>query len=264
MPDGGISSVIGGIAGAAGSIIGGSQAAKAAEKAAELQHEQYLQTRADLLPYNTAGQSVLGDLTTLAKSGPYGGGTNYLAMAEANLPMNMTQEQLEKTPGYQFNLSQGLKATQSAAAARGLGVSGAALKGAATYATGLADSTYQNQFANAQQRFSDILNLNTGQQANLTNQYNRLAGVATLGENAAAQTGVAGTAAANAAGNYTTQAGLANAAGFTGASNALTGGINNYLAYNALQNALKPSSGTTGGFTNADTLTASQVTNHGS
>jgi len=88
-------------------------------------------------------------------------------------PPPMTQAQLEATPGYQFNLSQGLKAAQSAAAAKGLGVSGAALKGASTYATGLADSTYQNQFNNAQQIYTDLFNnaqtgytdaFNTGQQ----------------------------------------------------------------------------------------------------
>jgi hypothetical protein len=95
-------------------------------------------------------------------------------------PPPMTQAQLEATPGYQFNLSQGLKATQSAAAAKGLGVSGAALKGASTYATGLADSTYQNQFNNAQQIYSDLFNnaqtgytdaFNTGQQ-NYTDLFN--------------------------------------------------------------------------------------------
>ena len=121
---------------------------------------------------------MLPDLTSLATSGPYGpGGTNYLAMAGGEMPtvpQPMTQDQLEKTPGYQFTLNQGLKSVQSSAAARGLGVSGAALKGAATYATGLASSNYQQQFnnqqqlfQNQQQRFTNAINLNTTQQGNL-------------------------------------------------------------------------------------------------
>ncbi len=53
-----------------------------------------------------------------------------------------TMAQLAGTPGYQFALQQGLESTQNAAAARGLGVSGASLKAAGNYATGLAQQTY--------------------------------------------------------------------------------------------------------------------------
>jgi hypothetical protein len=239
---------------AGATIYSSSQASGAAKDAAGLQEQRYQTTRADLQPYNQAGQGVLGDLSDLARSGPYGGGTNYLQMAQDNLPGNMTQAQLEATPGYQFSLSQGLKSTQNAAAARGLGVSGAALKGAATFATGLADNTYQNQFANAQAKYSDILNLNTGQQGNLTNQFNRLNSVAAMGQNAAAQTGVQGTALANQAGQGLIAAGNASAAGTAGAGNALASGANNYLGYNALQQYLgngSGGSGTTGGYTDS-------------
>jgi hypothetical protein len=158
----------------------------------------------------------------------------------------MTEAQLQATPGYQFNLSQGLESTQNAAAARGLGVSGASLKGAATYATGLADSTYQNQFNNAQTNMQDYLNLNTGQQANAMNQYNQLAGTAGIGENAAAQTGVAGTQSAAAAGNYLNAAGQATAAGTVGVGTAATNAANNYVSYNLLQGLT--GTGQTGGY----------------
>lgn len=232
------------------SLMGSSQAAGSANKAAGIQADQYARTRADLAPYNQAGQDVLPALNMLALSGPTGGGRDYVDLAYQNLPGRMTQAELEATPGYQFNLSQGLKATQSAAAARGLGVSGAALKGAATYATGLADSTYQNQFANQQTRYADIFNLNAGQQAQLTGQYNRLSGVATLGENAAAQTGAAGTAAAKSEGQALMAAGQYQAAGTMGVGNALSGAANNYLGYNALQQAT--GTGQTGGYTTAN------------
>jgi hypothetical protein len=234
------------IAGVAGSTIASGQAASASKSAAGLQMQQYNTTRGDLAPFAGAGQAVLGDLDALAKSGPNGGGTDYLAQAAGLQPGQMTQAQLEATPGYQFNLAQGLKSTQSAAAARGLGVSGAALKGAATFATGLADSTYQNQFNNAQTRFQNSLNLNTAQQSNVTNQFNRLSTTANLGENAAAQTGQAGTSAAASAGNYLNQAGQAAAAGTTGTVSAAAGAANNYLAYQNYQDMTQAVAGTGG------------------
>jgi hypothetical protein len=254
------------VIGAGTSIFGASKAAGAAKDAAALQEKQYQTTRGDLQPYNQAGQSVLGDLSGLARSGPYGGGTNYLDAAYANQPGQMTQAQLEQTPGYQFALSQGLQTTQNAAAARGLGVSGASLKGAAKFATGLADSTYQNQFANAQTRFQNLINLNTGQQSNLQNQYNRLSGVATLGQNAAAQTGKIGGDAAATEGKYLNSAGQLMGAGIQGAGNALTGGTQSYLGYNALQdylakgNPAPTGNGTTGGYATPGSILGAPAT----
>ena len=78
-------------------------------------------------------------------------GTRNIAAYESQLaylasPIEMDQATMEATPGYQFALSQGLKSTQNAAAAKGLGVSGAAMKGAGEYATGLANQTYKDRF----------------------------------------------------------------------------------------------------------------------
>ena len=163
-----------GVLGAGSSLIGGGKASSAAKDAANKQLQMYMQTRADLSPFTQAGAGVLPALSALSTSGLTGGGPDYLAQAAGERPLQMTQAELEKTPGYQWNLAQGLKATQSAAAARGLGVSGASLKGAATYATGLADSTYKTQFDMQQQRFTDLLNMNTGQINQLAGQYTRL------------------------------------------------------------------------------------------
>jgi hypothetical protein len=170
----------------------------------------YEQTRADLAPYRTAGAE----------------GTNQLmaALPELNSKINLDQAWLEQTPGYQFNKAQGLKSVQNSAAARGLGTSGAALKGAANFATGLADSTYQNQFSN--------------EMSQRDARYNRLMGVSQLGQNAAAQTGAYGTQTASSIGNNTIQGGNAQAAGYIGAGNALMGGANNWLGYNLAQQQL--------------------------
>jgi hypothetical protein len=126
------------------------------------------------------------------------------------------------------------------------------MKGAITYATGLADSNYQNQFNNAQTRFSDVLGLNTGQQGNLTNQFNRLNSIATLGENAGAQTGATGASLANTSASAIEQAGAYGAAGITGAGNAAQSAIGNGLSYNLLQQAIargNTGAGGTGGYT---------------
>jgi hypothetical protein len=96
---------------------------------------------------------------------------------------------LSQLPGYQFTLDQGLKATQNAAAAQGLGVSGAAMKGATNYAEGTAN-TFANQYLN-------------NYWANQNNRYNMLAGVMNTGATAAANLG----SAANIAGsNFGTSA----------------------------------------------------------
>jgi hypothetical protein len=221
------------VIGAGTSLLGSSTAAGSAEDAAALQRQQYQQTRGDLQPYFEPGRIAVANALDVARSGPTGGGPDYLSAAWAAHPGRMTQAELEATPGYQFTLAQGLKSTQSAAAARGLGVSGAALKGAGEYATQLANKTYLDQFNVAQKGFEDWLNLNTGQQTNVQNQYNRLAGIATLGANAAAGLGTQGTSSASTAGNYINQGGLATAAGYQGVGNALTGAANNYLAYDA-------------------------------
>lgn len=206
------------VVGAGASVAGASMQAKSTKKASDVQERMYQQTREDLLPYNEAGQYAVGELR------------NRLTALTSPITLNVPTDQasLEKTPGYQFNLSQGLKSTQNSAAARGLGVSGAALKGAATFATGLADSTYQNQFNNAVTKFNtDVTNQN--------NAYNRLMGLASLGESAGAQTGAYATQTGQSIGNNLIQGGNAQAAGLTGAANSLTNGVNNWMSYDYLK-----------------------------
>lgn len=205
-----------GTAGLASAAISSSAAKNAAntqataeQNAANTQLQMFNQTQANLSPYNTTGQAAAAKL---AGTAPFS--------------FNPTEAQLEATPGYQFNLSQGLKATQNGAAAQGLGSSGAALKGAATFASGLADTTYQNQFTNALNSY----NTNVGVQQNLAN----------LGENAAAQTGQFGTSTAQAVGQTQVGAANASAAGTVGAATAASQGVgsvaNAYIYNNFLKN----------------------------
>lgn len=146
-------------------------------------------------------------------------------LAQNNIPGSMTQSQLEATPGYQFSLSQGLRSVQNAAAAKGLGVSGAALQGAATYATGLANQTYKDQFGLQQQRFNDFANQATSKTNQLNTIYNQLQGPVSLGENAAAQVGNLSQQGANNITTGDTNLGNALSAGITGSANATATGL---------------------------------------
>ena len=143
--------------------------AQAASNALGYQERVYSNTQSDLAPYQATGTAANTQLSS--------------QLGQLSSQFSPTESSLESTPGYQFDLSQGLKSTQNSAAARGLGVSGAALKGASTYATGLADNTLNTQF-----------NID---QTNKTNAYNKLAGTAGIGETAATSLGALGQQSAN-------------------------------------------------------------------
>lgn len=219
------------VGGIAGSVIQAGAAKDAASKQAQsqqaaldFQKQTAEQNRNELQPFVDQGSGNATDYANFWKTNQ-DQSNNAWDAAEAHIPGTMSQAELEATPGYQFNLSTGLRSVQNAAAAKGLGVSGAAMQGASKYATGLADATYQNQFNNKQALFGDY----TGQAALKTNQlntiYNELGGSVNTGENAAAQSG---NQAQNAANNVTTgdtNIGNAQAAGITGSANAFANGI---------------------------------------
>lgn len=242
-------SAVGGVAtgliGASASKSAASQQANAANQSAALQEQQYQTTRNDLMPYNLAGQNNLGLYQNFYQTSADQLGQAY-SDAYNHIPQGMTEANLIQTPGYQFNLSQGLRAMQNSSAAKGLGVSGAAMQGAGTYATGLADSTYQNQFNNQQQIYNDYLQQAQLKGNQLNSIYGQISAPVTMGENAAAQTGTLGAAAAGNAGNSLQAAGSANAAGTLGVANNISSGINTVTSsignaginYLGLQNAL--------------------------
>lgn len=127
------------IIGGASQAIGASSAANAqkaaAQNATQAQMNMFNTSKGELQPFIDAGTTGLNKLTS-----------NIDSLAA---PINMDQATLEATPGYQFNLAQGLKANANSAASRGLGISGAEDKGGQAFASGLASGTYQQQFSNA-------------------------------------------------------------------------------------------------------------------
>lgn len=214
--------------------------ASAANNAAELQNAQWQQTQASMKPYLQLGSSAM---SPLLKAMGYDttpntdGGYSFNGIDPSN-PLQQTftaptQAQAEQAPGYQFTLQQGLKATENSAAARGLGTSGAALKGASTYATGLADSTYNDVYQRALNTFNT--NYKTA-----SDNVNRLTGLVGSGQNAAGGMGALGAQTTANIGNTLTSSANAQAAGTIGSANALTSALgsmgNNAMVYGLMQN----------------------------
>ena len=184
---------VGSLGQAFGSMRAGSAMSKANQAALAQQMMMYQQTAQNVAPYIQAGDQNL-------------------AMLEQRLPgltanFNPTMGQLEQTPGYQFTKEQGLQAAQNSYAAQGLGTSGAAMKGAANYAEGLASNTFQQQF-------QDYLSQNQ-------QNYNMLQNSAQMGlAGSQIQAGLAGNLSQQ-MGTLGQASGLAQAQGTMGTTNAL-------------------------------------------
>lgn len=201
------------VIGAGATMYGANKAAEAqtaaADKAGNIAQAQYQQTRADLEPFRDIGKLGASELTK--------------RLSELTSPITIDPNQLQESDYFKFASTQGQKAVTNSAAARGLANSGAALKGAAAFAKGLATDTYKTAWEM--------------ENTNRTNAYNRLKGLVDTGQNAAAQTGSAGTAAANtsagaAIGAGNAQAAAANATG--GAISNLASNIGGYAMYKGL------------------------------
>jgi hypothetical protein len=193
----------------ASSKAAGAQAG-AARDAAALQNEQYQQTRQDQMPWMEAGKTALNALTPLA--------TNY---------QKFGMDQFRADPGYAFRLSEGQKALDRQAAARGGLISGGALKAAQRYGQEMGSQEYTNAF----NRY----------QAERQAQLGPLQSLAGVGQTTAQSLGQTGAANAANIGNLMTGGAAAQAAGYVGGANALTSGLGTYMNYsqgNNLINAL--------------------------
>jgi hypothetical protein len=204
--------------------------AASADRAAQLQQDQYSQTREDQMPFLEAGVSALNKLAPLAE--------NYQKFGQA---------QFEQDPGYAFRLSEGQKALDRQAGQRGGLISGSALKAAQRYGQEMGSQEYTNAFNRYQTERSA--------------QLNPLQSLAGVGQTTAAQLGQAGQNMATGAGEAYMGAGNARASGYIGSANALSnafGGVTNAFTNYNLMNALNrpaysPSTGgySTGGGVNA-------------
>lgn len=197
------------VIGAGATIFGASQAAKAQTQAANTATNAQLQmfgiARQGMQPYIDAGVPA-ANLIKQFTNDPY-----------FTQPVTMSEQDLENTPGYQFQLYQGQKAVQNGYAARGLGSSGAALKGAASYVQGLAANTYAQQYAIAQDQRNQLVN--------------RFYNLASLGANTAANQGNQAIQTGSNVGSNIIGAGNANAAFYNTAGQSIAGAANNLASY---------------------------------
>jgi len=159
-----VATVVGGVT----RIVGNNKAANAQKDALKqstaLEEQQIAEAkrqfdlqRGDLAPYREAGGVALGQIGRGTADG-----------ADFNRKFTMTD--LTMDPGYEFRRSEGQRGVEASASARGGILSGGALRAIVRYGQGFAS----NEVGNAFNRY----------QTDLGNRYNRLAGVAGVGQQA--------------------------------------------------------------------------------
>jgi hypothetical protein len=153
---------------------------EASDRAAEVQRYIFDTTRADQEPWRQSGMRALAGME----------GGDYMR--------DFTMADFENDPGYQFRMSEGMKAIERSAAARGGLNSGATMKALAGYGQNLASQEYQNAY----NRFN----------SDRDRRFNRLASLAGTGQTATNQVGQAGQNYANSMTDIYTGMGNANAA----------------------------------------------------
>jgi len=214
------------VVGAVASSKAAKTQSKAAGKAADVSQAQYYQTREDQMPFLEAGYGALNRLNEYLGIAPVVGAKSQAAdFGKYARDFGMQDFQID--PGYAFRMSEGLKSLDRQAAARGGLISGGALKAAQRYGQDLGSQEYQNAF----NRY----------QVNRSNQLTPLQSMAGMGQTTATQLGNAGQTYAGQAGAAYGAAGQAQASGYMGAANAISGGLGQYLNYqsnNSLINAL--------------------------
>jgi hypothetical protein len=233
--------IVGAVIGGAISSIGASKAAgaqaKAAQSAAELQHQDAMASlqfqkdqsalqQKNIAPWLKAGGAAENTLAGLLGTPGEGLLTPWTEQFQA--PTNVTEQ---NDPGYQFRLQQGEQALQNSAAARGGLLSGNTAQAITQYGQDYASNEYQNVYNRAYNQYATRYNQF---QTNQANEFNRLSTLAGGGQVAANELNAnLGQTAGNVANIYATQgqqvgnslqnAGAARASGYVGVSNALSG-----------------------------------------
>lgn len=195
--------LVSGVLGANASSNAAKAQANAANKATAVGDAQYQQTREDQTPWREAGTVALSQLAAGTKSG-------------GELNRNFTLADFQKDPGYDFRMSEGQKALERSASARGGLQGGGTLKALTRYGQDYAS----NEYGNAYNRFNN----------DNTTRFNRLASLAQVGQTANNTIAQAGQANANNASENALAAGNARASGYVGTANAINSGLNNSMS----------------------------------
>ena len=198
----------------------GTQAAAAGEATAA--QERMFERQVELQePWRKAGEQALNRLSAgLATGGEF--------------DKSFSETAFRADPGYAFRLSEGMKALERSAAARGGLLSGAQMKGISRYGQDLASQEYQNAF-----------NRYYAERANRLNPLQSMAGIGQTSANTL--TGAASQLGSQMGANII-GAGNAAAAGQVGAANAIAQGVGqgvNFYQNQQFMNRLFPQTQTT-------------------
>ncbi|WP_124570178.1 DNA transfer protein p32 [Burkholderia sp. Bp8984] len=183
--------------------------AGAQQQAAQTQLDMFNTINGQEQPFMKAGYgatTVLNQLLGLTPNNPADG------LPNGYLTQTFNPSSIASSPGYQFAQQQGLQAVQNADAPSVGALSGPALKDMLNFSTGTAEQYYNNYFNQFQTQQQNI--------------FSRLANLANLGQNAASNTGQAGTQLGTGAAQAIASSGASQAAGTIGSANAISGGLN--------------------------------------
>jgi hypothetical protein len=217
-------------------LIGGGMSARASRKASRAQQQsadQATQLQREMFerqvqlnePFREAGITGQNELMRMLGLGGDPNSAGY-----GSLGRNYTMADLEMDPGYGFRLSEGMKALDRTAAARGGMMSGAALKAAGRYGQDMASQEYLNAFNRAQALKSERLGV-------LGSLYGAGQTAAQQVSNAAGQYGVN-------AGNMMMESGRARASGYIGSANAISNALGQAaLGYGIFGGGARPAMG---------------------
>jgi len=178
--------------------------ADAMDRSSDLQYRQYQEDVARQKPFYDVGVNALPELVAASKYTPFG------------------MDQFQADPGYAFRLSEGTKALERSAAARGGLLSGGTGKALTRFGQEMGSQEYTNAF----NRY----------QAERTARLQPLQAMTGMGQSTAQQIGQQGQQMASNVGDAIGSAAAARASGYVGSANALTGGLNTYLNYSNSQN----------------------------
>jgi hypothetical protein len=199
--------------------------AGAADRAAELQNQQFERQIELQAPFREVGLRSLNKLEKAAEYTPFG------------------MDQFQADPGRAFRISEGMKAVERSAAARGGLMSGGTGKALQRFGQELGSQEYQNAF----NRY----------QAERSARLQPLQSLAGVGQTATNALGVAGQNYASGMGEALGAGAQARASGYMGMAGAIGGGVNQYMNYSQdqarnslLQQALNQRRSYGGGVTN--------------
>jgi len=201
---------------------GGQLASQTADKQMALLEKMFNRQVELQEPFRQSGVAAQNRMLDLLGLSPNRGAAGYGSLAK-----NFGMSDFRADPGYAFRMTEGLKALDRQAAARGGLISGGALKAAQNYGQDLASQEYQNAYNRYQTNRTNLLNplqsLAGAGQTSANTIGNAAAGYGSEGSNAL---GGAGTAQANAIQN----AANARASGYLGSQQSWNSALQNVAA----------------------------------